>query len=373
MKRVRIAHLTSVHSSFDIRIFHKECKTLAQVGYEVVLLAPNSCDEVVDGVQVRAVSRPKNRRERMVKTVWEVFQKAINEDAEVYHFHDPELIPVGLLLKLKGKRVIYDVHETVPEDILGKTWIAPALRKSVAWSVRHLENYAANRFDAVVAATPFICDRFLKLGCRAVNVNNYPILSELYLHDVDWFQKERAVGYVGGINKIRGIFEIVEAIDQTNAKLLLAGQFSELEQRDQVAAMPGWTHVEELGQLNRKEVAQTLAKVMAGLVLFHPTPYHVTAQPNKMFEYMSAGIPVIASNFSLWKEIIEGNQCGICVDPMNPPAIAQAIQWIVEHPEEAKRMGENGRKAVEKEYNWEIESVSLLNLYESFLSKSTKP
>jgi hypothetical protein len=369
----KITHLTSVHSPFDTRIFLKECKTLAAAGYEVVLIVPHDRDEIVDGVQIRAISKPKNRRERMVGTVLQVLKRALDEDAEVYHFHDPELIPIGLLLKVKGKCAIYDVHETVPEDILGKTWIAPPLRNSVAWSVRHLENYAAKRFDAVVAATPFISDRFLKLGCRAVNVNNYPILSELYLHDVDWSQKERAVGYVGGIGKIRGIFEIVEALEQTNAKLLLAGQFSDLEQRDRVAAMPGWTQVEELGQLNRKEVAQTLAKVMAGLVLFHPTPYHVTAQPNKMFEYMSAGIPVIASEFALWKQIIEGNQCGLCVDPMNPPAIAEAIQWIIDHPDEAKLMGENGRKAVEKEYNWKIESVSLLNSYESVLSKSKKP
>jgi glycosyltransferase involved in cell wall biosynthesis len=127
--------------------------------------------------------------------------------------------------------------------------------------------------------------------------------------------------------------------------------------------MPGWDKVEELGQLNRSEVAQTLARSMAGLVLFHPEPYHLDAQPNKMFEYMSASLPVIASNFPLWKEIIEGNQCGICVDPMNPAAIGEAIQWLIDHPDEAKRMGENGRRAVEKKYNWESQVISLTKLY----------
>jgi glycosyltransferase involved in cell wall biosynthesis len=194
-------------------------------------------------------------------------------------------------------------------------------------------------------------------------VNNYPILSELYVPDVDWTQKERAVAYVGGINKIRGIFEIVESLNQTDAKLLLAGKFSDVVQRDAVLAMPDWSRVEELGQLDRKQVAQMLARAMAGLVLFHPAPYHIEAQPNKMFEYMSAGLPVIASNFPLWRTIIEGNDCGLCVDPLNPTAIAKAIQWLIEHPEDAKRMGENGRKAVEKKYNWETETASLLNLY----------
>jgi glycosyltransferase involved in cell wall biosynthesis len=300
---------------------------------------------------------------RMTKTVWAVYQKARTINADIYHFHDPELIPIGLLLKLEGKKVIYDVHEDVPKDILGKTWITPVLRKPVAWLIRNLENFAAKRFNAVVAATPYICDRFLKLGCHAVNVNNYPILTELYLPDVDWSKKERVVCYVGGIFYIRGIFEIIEAIDQSDVKLLLAGQFSPIELRERAISMRGWDKVEELGQLNRSEVAQTLARSMAGLVLFHPEPYHLDAQPNKMFEYMSASLPVIASNFPLWKEIIEGNQCGICVDPMNPAAIGEAIQWLIDHPDEAKRMGENGRRAVEKKYNWESQVISLTKLY----------
>jgi hypothetical protein len=360
----KIAHLTSVHPPFDTRIFLKECKTLKTAGYEVVLIVTHDGNEVIDGVRICALAKPKHRRERMVKTVWQVLKIALNEEADIYHFHDPELIPIGLILKLEGKRVVYDVHEDVPQDIFLKTWITPILRKPVAWLVESLENFAAKRFDGIVAATPSIHDRFLKLNRHTVNVNNYPILSELYLPDIDWSQKECAVCYVGGIFDIRGIFEMVEAIGQTDAKLLLAGQFSPIDLREQAVAMPGWNNVEELGQLNRRKVAQTLARAMAGLVLFHPDPNHLNSQPNKMFEYMSAGIPVIASNFPLWKQIIEGHQCGICIDPMNPTAIGEAIQWIVEHPDEAKRLGENGRRTVEEKYNWEKESVSLLKLYE---------
>ncbi len=363
-KRSQVCHFTSVHPYNDIRIFIKECCTLAATGYDTNLVAPNAPDEVRNSVHLHGVPKVNGSRLlRMTKTVWAVYQKARAINADIYHFHDPELIPIGLLLKLEGKKVIYDVHEDVPKDILGKTWIPPVLRKPVAWLIRNLENFAAKRFDAVVAATPYICDRFLKLGCHAVNVNNYPILTELYLPDVDWSKKERVVCYVGGIFCIRGIFEIIEAIDQTDVKLLLAGQFSPIELRERTITMPGWDKVEELGQLNRSEVAQTLARSMAGLVLFHPEPYHLDAQPNKMFEYMSASLPVIASNFPLWKEIIEGNQCGICVDPMNPAAIGEAIQWLIDHPDEAKRMGENGRRAVEKKYNWESQVISLTKLY----------
>jgi glycosyltransferase involved in cell wall biosynthesis len=126
--------------------------------------------------------------------------------------------------------------------------------------------------------------------------------------------------------------------------------------------------VSAIGQVNRAEVRNVLGRSVAGLVTFHALPNHVDAQPNKMFEYMSAGIPVIASNFALWRDIIEGNQCGICVDPMNPEAIAAAIDYLIEHPEDAKKMGENGRKAVLEKYNWLMEEKKLINLYKELLA-----
>ena len=82
-----------------------------------------------------------------------------------------------------------------------------------------------------------------------------------------------------------------------------------------------------------------------------------------MFEYMAAGIPVVASNFPLWKEIIEENKCGICVEPANVEQISDAVNYLLNNPEEAQRMGANGRKAVEEKYNWNNEAKTLLQLY----------
>ncbi|MBD3768073.1 MAG: glycosyltransferase, partial [Gammaproteobacteria bacterium] len=100
-----------------------------------------------------------------------------------------------------------------------------------------------------------------------------------------------------------------------------------------------------------------------GLVTFLPAPNHIDAQPNKMFEYMSAGLPIITSIFPLWREIVEGNQCGLCVDPLDPQAIGEAIQYLIDNPVEAEQMGKNGRQAVEQKYNWTIEEQKLLDLY----------
>lgn len=365
----KVCILTSVHSPFDTRIFFKEAKSLAKAGYDVTLIAQHNKNEMVDNVKIIALPKAKNRIHRMIGLTLKAFWLALNQKAYVYHFHDPELIPIGLLLKFLGKKVIYDVHEDVPDDILIKEWIPITIRQIISLIFKIFENWAARRMTFIITATPYIRDRFQKrLGTKVMDINNYPILDELCLSDIDWYQKEHAVCYVGIISKIRGIFEMIEVISKTDARLLLAGQFSNVKIRDDVTNMIGWANVEELGQLNRAEIAQILSRSLAGLVLFHPVPDHTYSQPNKMFEYMSAGIPVIASNFPLWKEIVEGNNCGICVNPLKPKEIADAIQWIIDHPEDAKRMGENGRRAVKEKYNWEYEGIKLLKVYENLFS-----
>ncbi|KUO59536.1 MAG: glycosyl transferase [Gracilibacter sp. BRH_c7a] len=362
---MKICHFISVHPYRDTRILLKECSTLAAEGYEVHLVAPDAPEnEIENGVFLHSSPRSEGGRlTRMTKTMWNVFQKAKSLNADIYHFHDPELIPAALLLRRSGKKVIYDVHEDVPRDILTKSWIPAPLRMLISKSFEVLENYASKKMSYIITATPFIKMRFQRLVPHVEVVNNYPILHELEVPEIDLQQKESAVTYVGSITKIRGITEMVEAAGKTDAKLLLGGKFSPQELREEIIKLAGWSQVEELGQLDRKTVAETFARAMAGLILLHPAPNHIDAQPNKMFEYMSAKLPLIGSDFPLWKEIIEGNSCGLCVDPLSKDDIAQAIQYILDHPEEANAMGENGYQAVLNKYNWEVESKVLISVY----------
>jgi len=151
---------------------------------------------------------------------------------------------------------------------------------------------------------------------------------------------------------------------RSDVRLQLAGTFSEPELKNEIEKLAGWSRVDALGFVDRITAWNILNNSLAGLVLFLPLPNHIDAQPNKMFEYMSAGIPVIASDFPLWQRIIVGNDCGICVDPLNPKAIADAIDFVIGHPDRARRMGENGRHAVYDRFNWSIEENKLLNLYQ---------
>jgi glycosyltransferase involved in cell wall biosynthesis len=363
----KICILTSVHPPFDTRIFHKEAKSLARAGYDVTLIAQHGKEEIVDGIRIVPLPKPKNRIERMTRTVWMAYRKALQIDADIYHFHDPELIPIGLLLRHHGKKVIYDVHEDVPRQNLSKSYLPVVFRRPISGMIEALEAFSARRFVGIVTATPFINKRFLKLGANAINLNNYPLVSELYIAENQWENKEKAVCYVGGIARIRGAFEMVEAIGKTVYKLTLAGDFK-LGIEDHLKRLPDWRQVEALGFVDREGVRAAISRSMAGLVVLHPTINYIDALPVKMFEYMSAGIPVIASNFPLWRKIIEGAECGICVDPLDPEAIAEAIKWIIGHPAEAEQMGKNGRRAVEEKYNWGMEEKKLLGLYEDLLS-----
>lgn len=363
----KVCHLTTVHSPLDDRIFYKECKTLSEAGFDVVLMARHEKDEVIDGIKIKALPKIKNRVKRMLKLPWVALRKAREENAAVYHFHDPELIPAGLMLKLYGKKVIYDVHEDVPRDILSKPYINPYLAVALSHFSEWFEDFSSKRFDAVVTATTHIGTRFSKLNHRTVVVNNYPLLDEMYT-PVVWEDRENCVAYVGGISRIRGIKEIVRSLELVDTKLLLAGSFEDDELEHEIKSMRGWEKVKYYGQVGRQKVREILGTARVGLVTLHPVKNYIESMPVKMFEYMSAGIPVVASNFPIWKEIIEGNNCGICVDPLCPEEIANAIEYLLEYSEEAKEMGENGRRAVLSKYNWDLAAQELLKLYSEVLS-----
>ncbi|MDF0605979.1 glycosyltransferase family 4 protein [Neisseriaceae bacterium TC5R-5] len=364
---MKIAHLSSAHPRHDIRIFVKECITLVNAGHDVTLIVADGLGtEMNHGVRIQDVgAKTGGRLARMTGTVKRVYAAALKLQPDIVHFHDPELIPAALRLQQAGIRVIYDVHEDVPRQILNKHWLPAATRPLVSRTIESLENWAARRFDAVVAATPYIRKRFQHLGANAIDVCNYPILEEL-LRDTPWQQRRNELCYLGGISRIRGIEPIVQALPHTDTRLNLAGPWSESDLRSSLQSQPGWNRVNDLGILDRVGVAEVLARSKIGLVTLFPTPSYVEALPIKLFEYMAAGLPVIASDFPLWRQIVEEAACGLLVDPQDPSALANAVNQLMADENSMQAMGAAGQQAVLQRYSWAAEADKLLALYQSF-------
>lgn len=370
-----VVHLTSVHVPMDIRIFHKECSSLRAAGHTVTLIVPcgvRQSPEVVNGVHILPLPMPRRRRDRMTTTLWRVYRTAVRETGDIYHFHDPELIPIGVLLKLHGKRVIYDVHEDVPRQILSKHWIPRRMRGMVSRTVEGIENTAVRWWDGIVAATPTIARRFP--ANKTALVQNFPNLAELIPADpMPFAERLDIVAYVGKIVGIRGAREMVQAMaalpGTATTRLDMAGTFEPARLEEELSRLPGWERVNVLGWLTRPQISALLARARVGLVVLHPVRNYLEAQPNKLFEYMAAGIPVVASDFPAWRALIGEVSCGLFVNPMDPEAIADAVRWLLEHPGEAEAMGQRGQAAVRERFSWDAESDHLLELYETCLGR----
>jgi glycosyltransferase involved in cell wall biosynthesis len=375
----KVCILSSVHQAFNARVFHKEAKSLAQAGYDVALIAQHDKNEVVDGVKIVALPRPRNRLWRILTTC-RVFRLALRQKADIYHFHDPELLFWGWLLqKLTGKPVIYDVHEYFADTILFKNWIPRFLRKPVAWIFDRIEKVLAGRLAGIVTVTEPMKQRFSGGRGHCVSVCNFPSMEMVASANQGSGPKkdEYSIIYTGGIAKAKGFETVLEALDlvarqNPEATCLILAETRNL----------GWLDEEHRNLMNRlvkegklklgglvphEEVFQYLNASTMG---WKPGPLYQEGISTKTLEYMACGKPVVFSDTPLTADIIREASCGILVDPYDAKSQASAIIYLLEHPDEAKKMGRNGRKAVLEKYNWETESQKLLNLYSELLGGS---
>ena len=378
-----IVHLTTVHPRDDVRILLKQAHTLARVdGCSVALVVADgngcACD-TRDGVSVAIHDLGRlagGRFGRFLIGTWRAFRRVRQLAPAVVHFHDPELIPVAIALKCAGHRIVYDVHEDVPRQMLTKLWLPSMLRWPVARVMAILEWFGAKLFDAIVPATPKIAARFP--AHKTATVQNFPMLSEFIVSDRrPYADRPASFVYLGGISALRGARQMVEAVQHMRSdgkvRLELAGTITPAELKTELQQLPGWGAVNFHGYVSRMDVANLINRARAGLVVLHPTENYPDAYPVKMFEYMAAGLPVIASDFPLWRDIVQSTGCGLLVDPLDSAAIAARMQWMLDHPREADEMGRRGRYAVEQTYNWSRESAKLIGLYEGLLRTKAGP
>ena len=365
----KVCILTSSHKADDDRIFYKQAKSIAGAGYDTAIVVPHPADEVLDGIRIKAVPIADNKFVRLLLTPFHVLMAGIKEKAAIYHFHDPELIPAGLVLRLMGRKVIYDSHEYYKMKILSKNRIPMWLRSPVAEAYDLLETLAARTFSGVIVTDRVTESKFKGM---ATVVSNPPYKSGICARP-DKKDGAFKCAYVGAIDKDRGLFKMVEAMEHVDSrvKLILAGRMSE-EDLSAMKRLKGYSKVDYLGLIPWKSVLKLLPDCDLGLLLLQPVPGYLYHGENsiKLFEYMMAGLPVLSSNFVNLERIIGEVGCGSSVDPTDPKEIAKQIMYFADNPEVSRKMGENGIKAVTEKYNWEKEAEKLLGLYDRILNPS---
>jgi glycosyltransferase involved in cell wall biosynthesis len=361
---MKVVHMTSVHARNDVRILLKECASLQSAGHDVrLLVADGQGDGTASSVRIIDVGlRSRRRLARASLTGWRMYRAARRQRADVYHLHDPELLPWAVLLRMAGYRVVYDAHEHLADDILAKPYLSAWMMRMLVATAAPGELFMARRMSAVVAATPAILKRFSERARISVGVYNFPLEHELTRGGAWSYRKPQAC-YVGGVSVSRGVRELIMAAQFARTRIVIAGPLWDGLTEQTLSSVPGWNKVSYVGSLGRQVVGELMASSRVGLVTFLPTRSHVDSMPNKLFEYMSAGIPVVASNFPLWQSVVDRTGSGLCIDPTDPQAIAEAIDRLAEDDEFAARCGRNGMRAVTETYNWNGQAAKLIALY----------
>lgn len=371
--RGKVVILTTVHRPFDVRIFHKQAMSLAKAGHDVVLIARVDRASTVSSVRLVPLPEPRGRLDRASRLAGRALKLALAEKADIYHFHDPELIWVGLALKLRGKTVVYDVHEELA--LMQDRQYVPDWAKGVLGGGLYLcERAAETAFDAIVAATPLIAQHFK--APKVVTIRNTPRSAELAAaSDRPFALRPMRVAYVGGLAAYHNVAGMIEAMrrlpDNLGARLSLGGDFRDPAAEARARAQPGAERVDFEGWVDRPRLVSLLGEARVGLVVYLPTDNVRRSDPIKFLEMMAAGLPLIASDIPRWRELVDRYDCGILVDPTDAGAIAAALQRLLADPDFAQAMGRRGREAVLRDHEWKVDEARLLALYARLLQGRT--
>lgn len=367
----RVVQLTTVHHPYDPRIYHKECKSLQKAGFEVFLLAKEDKnserkEEPIKHIKLKSYT---SRLKRMTIGALAAYKQAKKLNADVYHFHDPELLPVGWLLKNKSNHVIYDIHEDYITSIMQKDYMSRPIRKLIAFTYKTMERFFSKNMELCLAEK-YYQDIYPTGKC----ILNYPTINQKISEHHRTGTSEYKLLYTGNVTLDRGalIHARIPVIDERMEVYYVGKCPNQLAEQiyNKAATRKDNIQIEGIDQFVEKEDIEERYlqhNWLAGIALFPPTEHYMKKELTKFFEYMNAGIPVICSNFPVWENFINKHQCGITVDPYNDQEIKDAISYLVENPDKAEEMGANGKKAVQNELNWEVEENKLITWYADLL------
>lgn len=378
---LRVCVFTTAHDATSDRVVHREAVSLAEAGHDVTYYTPFGGDCAVD--VVRCGDIPAGDMPSMADRLRAAARLAVTlprTDYDVYHFHDAEALPVGVLVgALTDARVVYDVHENVADTLRHKPIFPRPLRPFLARAASVTERFLSRFVDEIVAAAPDIAERFPDRDVTVVT--NYP--RRRWAEETDpatdggGGHDDGPVTFVyrGLLTERRGVLTLLDAIDavpdEYDVSLALGGRYGSDADREAIEA--------RLADSDRAEFVEWFPSLGGmidhfraadvGTICFHPEPNKTNAvhRSNKLFQYMAAALPVLVSDVGNWATLVEEEEaCGVAVDSEDADAVAAAMVELVEDPARRAELGANGHRAALERYNWETQRERLLALYGTF-------
>ena len=372
---MRAVHITTSHRRNDQRILQKECRSLARAGHEVTLVVfDNQGESSKDGVTIVDLgSATTGRLHRFLIRPPRAFIYALRNPVDIFHFHDPEMLLVAAVLKMTGLRVIFDLHEDYGFQLATRIGIPQWIRKMLARAWPSLERLLMRKLDALIVPQTDMQEKFGKINAATFLVPNFVELDYLSRS----FQKNRSerklIVYVGAISEARGLGNLAGLMHHADPDwlLVLAGKVEPPHMLDTFKNHSRAAQIEYRGVISPEEVAALLQQATIGLIPYNNVgQYGTYSWATKIFEYMRFGLPVVMPNFGAWLAFNEAHNCGVCVDPRNAAAVADAIRDLISNQRRAEALGSNGLRSVQEKYHWGVAERALFQAYESAVSSS---
>lgn len=368
----KVCHITSVHRWDDTRIFYKECCTLVEAAWKVALVAANGTPGTYRGVKLLVVKNTSaSRLYRATVVAFRILRVTLKEKPNVVHFHDPELIWVGLVLRILGKKVVYDVHENLRAQIEDKPWLR--FPKTTRWVYGIVERISVRSFSIVIAENSYT-EIFSPYNVKPIPVLNYPQVEELRQLNMVSANRTSKVGilYVGLVSEGRCFIDIVRALHLLKTRNIHyqmhavgpveEGLLARLEVMTEYGEVKDQIHL--YGRLPVFEAYRMAEKCSIALSLLKPLPNYTRSISTKVFEYMSLGIPFITSRFPVY-QFIEDEKLGVLCNAEDYRDIADKLHYVMTGGAQIEDMIDRSNRVVVEKFSWESQAEKLKKLYAS--------
>lgn len=367
---MKVCHIISGYQRNDARVFQRQCKSLKKNGFEVNVLTNDGGAESTEyGIRFFVCEKFwKNRIKVLLLAKQQFYKKALDINADIYQLHSPELFSLGIALKNAGKKIVYDAHEDLPNHILEKEWLPKVMRRSLSLILKLYMNSVLRKYDAIITPHTHVKSQLELINKNTFLVTNFPLFrTNVNFSYTDYISRKKTICYTGTVYRYSNQESILDAmINLPEVNYTVVGHIDH-EHLEHLKSHIVFSRVNFMGRIPWSDMCHFYGKVIIGLVVYDyklNLGYKLGSYgTNKIFEYMEAGIPIICTDYKLWNDIVFEYGCGICVQPGSSVQITEAIKYLVNNPEKAYLMGQNGRKAIKEKFNWSSQESIYIEVF----------